>query len=175
MLRREFSPREKALLVILAVLLLAVCYMKLVYQPVTEGIIRYQEETAAYDGMITEQSARMLMLERLEGEADELMNSAKEIPQGDHLTALMAELDGILSAANSYTLAFGEPEELDYLRLRPVTITVFTGSYAEARAILDKLDAGSVGQIYDVSFDNVVRAGGTLCRTVVDITYFELK
>jgi len=175
MLKREFSPREKFLLIVLIALLAVVCYMKLVYQPVTDGIIGYQEETAAYDGMITEQSARMMVLERLEGETDELMDTAKEIPQGDNLTALMAQLDGTLSAARSYTLVFGEPEELDYLRLRPVTVTYYTGTYAEARAILDRLDAGYVGQMYDVSFDNVVQAGGTLCRTVVDITYFELK
>ena len=72
MMDREFTPREKGMLLVLAVLLLALGYMKLFYAPVQQAVEdNQQRQTELQDQALIEQD-RALKMRTMEKELEEL-------------------------------------------------------------------------------------------------------
>ena len=64
MMDREFTPREKGMLLVLAVLLLALGYMKLFYAPVQQAVEdNQQRQTELQDQALIEQTRALKMQE----------------------------------------------------------------------------------------------------------------
>jgi type II secretory pathway component PulM len=69
---REFTPREKGMLLVMAVLLLALGYMKLFYAPVQQAVEdNQQRQTELQDQALIEQT-RALKMQVMEKELEEL-------------------------------------------------------------------------------------------------------
>ena len=141
---REFTPREKGMLLVLAVLLLALGYMKLFYAPVQQAVEdNQQRQTELQDQALIEQT-RALKMQVMEKELEELKagNAVPDaqVPDYDNVQRVMIELNAILARAQEYSLAFDDVSLDDSgLVRRPVELTFKTADYAAAREIITDL------------------------------------
>lgn len=133
MMDREFTPREKGMLLLLAVLLLALGYMKLFYAPVQQAVEdNQQRQTELQDQALIEQT-RALKMQVMEKELEELKagNAVPDaqVPDYDNVQRVMIELNAILARAQEYSLAFDDVSLDDSgLVRRPVELTFKTAT-----------------------------------------------
>ncbi len=145
MMDREFTPREKGMLLVLAVLLLALGYMKLFYAPVQQAVEdNQQRQTELQDQALIEQT-RALKMQVMEKELEELKASNAvpdaQVPDYNNAKRVMVELNAILARAREYSLSFDDVslDEDSGLVRRPVELTFQTADYAAAREIINDL------------------------------------
>lgn len=155
-MNRAFTTREKVLLVILAVLIIGIGYFKLLLEPINNGIAEYQSMTASEQDEIMINTALVQKKKQMEAELEALFaeGDPTPIPVYDNSAVLLVELHQILDSAADYTLNFTgtSPMDVSYLIRRPVSLTFQTQTYAQARAIIDKLhDSDNVNCISDLS------------------------
>ena len=180
---RPFTKREKAYLMILAVLLLVAAYIYLVYLPVgqrTETASRSIARTniaLEQEQLLGQQRIRMSdALEKLKAEAgDEVV----AIPAFDNAQALVAELDEILSLAASYDVVFQPVTVEAGLVRRHLQINFNCADYDRASAVLEGLNQSAYrNEISAVSLTPAEnRRGGDIMlgslHVSVSLTYFE--
>ena len=165
-LSKQFTRREKILLVILALLLLAAVYFWVVHLPVTETLadVQAQKEDISANLMILE--AQQQRMEKMQAELDEILSqpNVAEIPKYDNLQRVMDFLNTVLRSVNEYTLSFQglqQPEDGDILR-RTIQMTFSCSSYTEARNVIEQLQNCAYRcQISDFSMTPVVPEGQT--------------
>lgn len=161
MLTYTFSRREKALLVGLAVILIIVAWYFLVFQSTTNRIQQLDGEISEVQTSITTENARVKRLNKMEKAVEEYKaaNAKKSvIPAYDNFESLMAELNGIMGATDTYTITFGEldRESSEYI-LRPAKIDYSCNSYRDAEAVVDALAHGT----FPCKIDSVVITDGS--------------
>ena len=175
-MRHVFTTREKVLLVILAVLVIAVGYWKLILTPINDSIADLNAQTASEQDAILTNSARLSRMRQMQQELETLLADpdAKPLPDYDNSERLLVELNTILSGTD-YTLNFGNTVPLEdgsTIMCRPITLTFEVSSYTAARAVLDALhDSQYVNLISDLRMD----LEGRTVQTSLSITYFELQ
>lgn len=110
-MRHVFTTREKVLLVILAVLVIAVGYWKLILTPINDSIADLNAQTASEQDAILTNSARLSRMRQMQQELETLLADpdAKPLPDYDNSERLLVELNTILSGTVDYTLSFGKP------------------------------------------------------------------
>ena len=157
-MKHVFTNREKILLVILAVLLIAVGYWKLILTPINDSIDALRQQTASEQDALIQDSARAARLTQMKAE----------------LEKLLVELNTILSGTD-YTLNFANPTPLETgsaILARPISLTFEVSTYSAARAVLDALhDSQYVNLISDLNMN----LKGSTVRTTLSLTYFELQ
>ena len=178
-MKREFTSREKILLVILSVIVIALGYFKLVLGPINDRVDYYRGETAVEQTLVGENTVRLAQLEKMEAAVAEIKaaGTEKAIPQYDNSGKLMIELHEIMSDTLDYSLdcSAGTVQQ-DYIMLRPIVMTFRTSTYAQARQIVDRLcSSENISQISDMNMNTYTegRNSGTVETTLV-ITYFEI-
>jgi len=142
-MKREFTQREKALLLILTALLLAVGYARLFSAPVSTRLAAAQARLAdAQDALLVEQT-KLAQMQNMEKELETLKKNgtspAAQIPEYDNIENVMVQLGGILGAASNYQLTFSDLKFGDDYVARPIQMTFTAGSYQVARTILREL------------------------------------
>lgn len=175
MMKREFTTREKVMLVVLAVLLLVVGYAKLILEPINQQIETYQAETQNYQMLITAEASKAAQLSQLQQKVDALRESGqtRQIPEYDNLQKVMTQLNGVLGAASEYALSFGATSSIDYVFVRPMSITFTANSYADARAIIQQLNDGYMNQISSMTCAFTRQDSATVMQVSLEITYYE--
>ena len=145
MMDREFTPREKGMLLVLAVLLLALGYMKLFYAPVQQAVTENQQrQTELQDQALIEQD-RALKMRTMEKELEELKASNAvpdaQVPDYNNAKRVMVELNAILARAREYSLSFDDVslDEDSGLVRRPVELTFKTADSPSHRDIINDL------------------------------------
>lgn len=175
-MKHVFTNREKVLLVILAVMLIAVGYWKLILTPINDDIADLQSRTASEQDAMIQSAAQLSQLTRMKSELEAVLADpdAKPLPDYDNSERLLVELNTILSGTD-YTLNFGNTVPLENgsaIMCRPITLTFEVSSYTAARAVLDALhDSQYVNLISDLRMD----LEGRTVQTSLSITYFELQ
>ena len=175
-MKHVFTNREKILLVILAVLLIAVGYWKLILTPINDSIDALRQQTASEQDALIQDSARAARLTQMKAELETLLSdpNAKPLPDFDNSEKLLVELNTILSGTD-YTLNFANPTPLETgsaILARPIFLTFEVSTYSAARAVLDALhDSQYVNLISDLNMD----LKGSTVRTTLSLTYFELQ
>ena len=175
-MKHVFTNREKILLVILAVLLIAVGYWKLILTPINDSIDALRQQTASEQDALIQDSARAARLTQMKAELETLLSdpNAKPLPDFDNSEKLLVELNTILSGTD-YTLNFANPTPLETgsaILARPISLTFEVSTYSAARAVLDALhDSQYVNLISDLNMD----LKGSTVRTTLSLTYFELQ
>ena len=178
-MRRAFTKREKVMIIILAVIILAICYFKLMLEPINEQIESYQTMTETEQTEITQNQAKLASMKKMQKELDEIYasNDAKPLPTYDNADVMLTDLNKILSSAKDYTLSFGGTETLEeasYIMRRPVSLVFYTDTYAQARDIIDELhDSENINQISDVSISMDDDRDNDVTVTL-SISYFEV-
>lgn len=175
-MKHVFTNREKILLVILAVLLIAVGYWKLILTPINDSIDALRQQTASEQDALIQDSARAAHLTQMKAELETLLSdpNAKPLPDFDNSEKLLVELNTILSGTD-YTLNFANPTPLETgsaILARPISLTFEVSTYSAARAVLDALhDSQYVNLISDLNMN----LKGSAVRTTLSLTYFELQ
>ena len=175
-MNREFTQREKVLLLVLAVLIIVIGYVKLILQPINEEIESYEsltmeEQTTFSANQI--KATRMNLMEK-EIEKAKAKGVRREVPAYDNSSNLLPGLYQIMESSVDYSLDFGELVYDGNVIQRPVEMTFQTRTYKQARAIIDKLyKSGYAMQITDVNIDTKKATDTQLVSTSMSVTYFE--
>lgn len=142
-MKRKFSTREKALLLILTALVLICMYFLMVHQPVrttmSEAAIR--EENAKSNQLI--ETAKLGRMRKMERALEELAEDAKaDVPDYDNARNVVHLLNDALSAADTYNLNFRAVTWEGEIACRNIDMSYTCGSYETAKDILDVLYRG---------------------------------
>ncbi len=145
MLSRKFTTKEKVLLLILALILLAESYYLLVHQRVKkemeEARTRTEAATAAYNEESARAEEKARMLQKIqEAEQDD---SIHPLPDYDNSTNVVAYLNGVMASANEYNLVFNTVTFSDYVAMRSINMSFSCRNYAAARDIVAQLENGA--------------------------------
>lgn len=168
MITYKLSRREKALLLALAIVLVAIAWFVLVYQNTAGQIAHLDSQISMTETSIQVDTARVSQLESMRAVIEERKASGAkvaQVPEYDNLQALMAELNRVMGAASSYTLSFDELDRevsSEYVR-RGVGISFSTESYSKAESLIKSLANGTYPCIIDSASitDNGARNGST--------------
>lgn len=167
MLTYTFSKREKALLVVLAVILLAIVYYRFVFVAVNDQVDSLEGQIAQTEDQITVDTAKSLELKSMQAAIEDYEAAGRSqttMPAYDNITPLMATLNGTLSVTNNFSLAFDELDGSETgLVKRGVTLDFTCADYATARGVIDALAQGRYPcSIESVSItDNVATSAAT--------------
>jgi len=142
MMTKSFNAREKTLLVVLAVLLLAALYYFAVFQPTQNTISAAQLELDELETLLIEEEADAAQLQKMQEALLEISGTpvAETItPSYDNFQNLLAQLNSALSGANDYKLNFQDPEITGGIAKRSLQLVFYASDYAAARRILNEL------------------------------------
>lgn len=144
MINREFTRREKIMLLVLAVLLLGLGYFKFFWTPMQNDLkIQQQRLADVQDSLMIEQT-KLLQMQQMEKKMEELKASGAvpdaEVPVYDNVKNVMVQLNAILTRAQEYNLSFHEIGTDDNgIITRPVELSFTAADYATARGIINDL------------------------------------
>ena len=139
---KSFTGREKFLLLILALMIVAAAYYMLIHKPISESLesIASQKEMAETDIVILQAKAVQLAGMKKELEEIERSGSKSYVPLYDNLSAEMSFLSSVLNGRTyDYTLNFTGTTEKDGVVRRGVQIHFSTENYSVACIIIEKL------------------------------------
>jgi len=143
-LSRNFTTREKVLLLILAVILLAELYFLLVHQRVErefeEARTRTELATVSYDIEQVKAEKKQEMLKKIQAAAKD--ESVRPLPDYDNSTNVVAYLNGVMAAAEEYNLVFGAVDLSDYAAMRPISMSFSCLGYSAVKNIVGQLENG---------------------------------
>lgn len=108
LMTREFTTREKVLLVILSLILLALCYYQFVDQPVRDQIAKAEDEAANLEIELQLVQAKLTEMRRMREEMDEILAGGKESMMGSYNNSKeeMRILNDVLSDTLQYSISF---------------------------------------------------------------------
>ncbi len=139
---RALSRREKALMGILAVLLIALAYYLMVYQPVEEELASIEARKLDIQSSIDVETTKSLLLARMNNELEELRKDGETefapMAAYDNAQNVMNELASILSTATDYDLSFSPVVTDGSLVRRSIGMSFGCAGYANARAVLEQ-------------------------------------
>lgn len=179
MIKREFTTREKALLVVLAVIILGLLYYLGAYRINKEGLDeRNQRITGLQEEIMVEsvKASRMKAMEKnLKMIASGEMRETAPIPDFDNTQPLVRTLNGIAATAAKYNMNFGEIVSENGLARRPVSMAFEVNSYDTAVSIIRSLancEYRSLIKSLDISGkDKSLRQGPLVLR--LEVVFFE--
>ncbi len=140
-LRRDFTLKERLLLLLLGLILVGLAYYQFVDKPVREALSIAEAET---ESMSVELKTVEAKLERMRGMRSEIEDvtaggSASEMGSYNNSKAEIALLNDILSDAQNYSITFADvTRDGDQIR-RNFTLQFTTNSYGAMEHILNSL------------------------------------
>ena len=175
-MKKEFTKREKILLLVLAVLVIGLGYYKFVLQPINSKISDYRNMESELQLEYEQNQIKAARINMMEKEIQKAQADGikRMVAPYDNSVNLMPELYGIMKSSIDYSLDFGELEfESDFVK-RPVEITYDTSTYKQARAIIDKLYSSQYAmQVDDLTIQTREATDRQVVTTYISIIYFE--
>ena len=163
-LSRSFSRREKALLFLLAMIIVIAAYYFMVHLPCTEAINEaksQQEQISAENEALQAKAAKK---DKMQAELDELMKdpALQEVPKYDNLGAVTGYLDSVMIGTISYDIKCGDVKYDDKAGVyrRPVTVKCNLSGYREAEKVIENIKSCPfLSQISNVTVAPYTRKG----------------
>ncbi len=140
-LSRDFTRREKVLLVLLSLIMIGLSYYRFVDMPVRESIEKSNAEIANLEVEAQTLQARVTFLRNLQAQLD-AMKEAGELSYMPSYNSSKAEvefLNDILGETEKYSITFANVTRSGNQIRRNFTLQYTTANYTEAEAILKKL------------------------------------
>lgn len=142
MLMRNFTRREKVLLVILGLVLLVGLYFLCVQRPVEDRLAALELEKEDLELDTTVATTMLAQRNEMRAELDEIFAMPKDqitvMPAYDNLETLMVQFDSIFMGLEP-KLSFPEVRFEEGVATRPIEFEFDAPSYDQARAILTRL------------------------------------
>ena len=184
MLTYTFSQREKLLLGMLAIVVVAIVWFVFVYQGTTNTIARLDSEIAEVSAQVQADEARVNLLTSMKQTIEQRKAEGAKttpMPEYDNVRPLMAELNNIMAEASTYTLTFDALDRSDdTYAARGVRIDYTSPSYDDAEKIVRELAGGKYPCRIDsvaISTSRVAGSSAEAARTTasasVHVTFFE--
>lgn len=182
MIPYQFSKREKALLALLVVILVGLAWYMFVFRYTSAETTRLDSEIESAQTLILADTARVASMDQMQSDIDARKAEGAiptEMPDYDNLQPLMAELNTIMSMADSYSLSFDKVEDPEdgYVK-RGADISFECASYASAESLVDALANAKYPcmvesvRISDSSYRSTSRAGAKATAAVY-VTFLE--
>ena len=140
-LSRDFTTKEKVLLVILLLILLAFSYYRFVYIPCVNTVNEAHSRRDDYQVEMLTALAKEQQLRQMQSELDELgeLQNASRMESYNNAKAELTLLNSVLEKADSYSVSFaGATRNGDQIR-RNFSLSFSTGDFAAAKEIIDRL------------------------------------
>ena len=142
-LSKQFSKREKVLIVFLALIIVCAVYYFFVHQPVTDRINNAVSTTEMLTMENDQLSIKEAKKQQMLAEVDTILENpdAQEVPKYDNLSELTAFLNTTLKRSMSYDITCGDVQfdEESGIYRRPVNIQCNVGSYEIAKKIINDI------------------------------------
>ena len=181
---RQFSLRERILLLIFALLLLFSVYYFAVMRPVNDAIYNAQVQCENLSTEIDILTARATRLDSMKAELEIIKSSGNSaaVPDYDNLQQLMGFLNSVFSGS-SYELTIQgvqQPTDGSKIVRRTMQMTFVSPSYDAAKAAVVQLQSspyccqiGSVSMTTDSNTNATSSLLGGAVRTTLTITFYE--
>ncbi len=175
---REFSLKEKLLLLLLSLILVGLAYYQFVDRPVRAALTSAQEEAQALSTELTAVEAKLARMHRMRDELEDVTSggSASEMSSYNNSKAEIALLNDILSNTLQYAITFENvTRDGDQIR-RNFSLQFTMDSYDGVEAILSALNESRyrclIGDVRcSASRDNNLMEGNVTVNAVA--TFFE--
>ncbi len=175
-MNRELTKREKVLLLIFAILLIAVGYYKLLLEPINNQIESYRSLTQEEQMQMETAQLQAVRMKQMEAEIAQAKAAGIErtIPDYDNSAVLLPQLYQIMDSTIEYAMDFDEITFEGNIAARPVQIEFETANYQKARRVIDKLcTTGYAMQIEDMTIQEARTTDKRSVHTYLSITFFE--
>lgn len=179
-LNRSFSRREKVLMLVLALVLVAGLYFLLVHYPVSQRMdeIELENEEILFEKDVAD--SRLAVYNDMKAELDEIFAMPEDeitvMPEFDNIQTLMNIFNDIFQGTGQ-TLNFDNVTYNGNIASRTMRFSFSAADYAQAKSILERLTGTGFRCLMDsVSFapteDGSVESGAL--RVSGTITFYEL-
>lgn len=142
MLMRSFTKREKAMLLVLVLVLFVGLYVLAVHNPVKANLARLEEEKEDADLRLQVAQIQAQKYREMESELEEIFAMPQDqitvMPLYDNAERLMVQLNHIFGELE-YDLNFSEVAFQEKVAARGVQFTFTAPDYATARSIIQQL------------------------------------
>jgi hypothetical protein len=141
-LTRDFSTREKALLLILALILIGLLYYWFVDVPVRDGIMSANSKKESANAELVVVNAKIAEMEKMEAELEEFGTLGRAAYMGSYnnAEAEYAALNDILADTDEYEIAFSALTRDGDMVRREFSIQFSTTGYEAAKRIITALE-----------------------------------
>ena len=176
---RDFTTKEKLLILVLVLILLGLVYYHFVDQNVRASVANSESEAQMIQTQLDAMQQRVMYLQNLQNKMDALKAEGQLSYMGSYNNskAEVAFLNDILSDTQQYTVDFANVTRSGNQIRRSFTLRYQTADYAAAQAIMKKLCAGEnrclVGDVRCSIADNgavIMQQSATFYETMVDGT-----
>lgn len=143
MISRQFTAREKILILVLALLMLAALYVKVVYMDVSSVMAQYPLNMAEAEEEYAVEKQKNDVLKIMQRELEQIAlgsKEVKEIPAYDNSKNIINELNQILLTTDDFTLTFLPLEEDATMVRRKIVLSFAVSSYSEAKKVVAAID-----------------------------------
>ena len=178
-LSRDFTTKEKALILVLVLILLGLVYYRFVDQNVRDAVASSESEAQMLQTQLDTAQQRVMYLQGLQNKMDALKAEGKLSYMGSYNNskAEVAFLNDILAQTQQYSIEFANVTRSGNQIRRSFTLRYQTPDYAAAQAVMKKLCAGDnrclVGDVRCTIADNgtvIMQQAATFYETMVDGT-----
>ena len=140
-LSRDFSIKEKVLIVVLLLILVGLAYYRFVHVPCVEAIESAHSQRDMYQTELIAVQTKEAQLRAMKEELDSLgeLQNASRMESYNNSKAELALLNSILESAIDYSINFASVTRSGDQIRRNFTLTFTTGSYAAAKKIIASL------------------------------------
>ncbi len=143
MLKRQFSTREKVLLVVLAILLLGCFYYLVVDRPVQDMELSASMRKAEAEATLEIREASLTRMRQMQQAIEERSASdAAEVPDYDNSKNVVRLLNTALAGTRNYSLSFPAVAFDGSIASRTVEMTFTCDNYQAAKSVLTALTEG---------------------------------
>ncbi len=181
-LSRDFSTKEKVMLLILCLLLVGLAYYRFLWVPCADAV---ESAHAQRDSLQIELQTALIkesQLKKMHNELDALgeLQTASRMESYNNTKAELTVLNNVLEAANDYAISFsGVTKDGDQIR-RNFSLSFETDSFAAAKRIIALLSESEyrclIGDIqYNVTLRRLAEnEKARVTRTVDNVAYAEI-
>ncbi len=174
MMFKSFTKREKALLVVLVLILFSAIYYFTIVLPSMNRISAANEKTALIQDDMTVEMAKLKKIKDMQEKIEEASSAdgfKTVIPDYNNLENVIRQMDAFLSSSTDYKLSFSPTTEESSLLYRPIEVEFDCANYSAAREIIDKIYTSPFKSIIDnISVDNVEYKDADIVSYPVKVT-----
>ncbi len=139
-MKRQFSLRERILMIVLAVLLIACVYYILVEKPVQDTMLSASQRQGEAESQLTIASAQLKKMHQMQSALDQLEQSAQaDVPDYDNARNVVELLNRAMANTHEYNLNFSSVTTDGAIAMRTIQMDFKCGGYADAKTVLQTL------------------------------------
>lgn len=141
LLSRDFTLREKILLLVLSLFLIGLMYYQFVEVPVTTALERAETQKADLELELGVVNSKVASLTRMQKELDAIIGNSKvkPMPSYNNHKEEVTFLDGVLEGKVRYSIAFQDAARQGNQVRRTFSLSFIAPNYATAQAVVAEL------------------------------------